>query len=89
MTAEQPLEEGARRRRRIDLPRRGSLLREGMKGDVSGARVLSYIVGLRQLFSHVSLEPYLARYARHLPHAGNAVKLRGIHRVSCFFSLST
>ena len=23
------------------------------------------------------------------PHAGNAVKLRGIHRVSCFFSLST
>ena len=41
MTAEQPLEEGARRRRRIDLPRRGSLLREGMKGDVSGAWVLS------------------------------------------------
>ena len=34
MPVEQPLEEGARRRRRIDLPRRGSLLREGMKGDV-------------------------------------------------------
>ena len=25
----------------------------------------------------------------HLPLEGNAVKLRGIHRVSCFFSLST
>ena len=34
MSVEQPLEEGARRRRRIDLPRRGSLLREGMKGNV-------------------------------------------------------
>ena len=34
MPAEQPLEAGARRRRRIDLPRRGSLLREGMKGNV-------------------------------------------------------
>ena len=34
MPVEQPLEEGARRRRRIDLPRRGSLLREGMKEDV-------------------------------------------------------
>ena len=34
MAAEQPLEEGARRRRRIDLPRRGSLLREGMTGNV-------------------------------------------------------
>ena len=34
MPAEQPLEEGARRRRRIDLPRRGGLLREGMKGNV-------------------------------------------------------
>ena len=38
MPVEQPLEEGARRRRRIDLPRRGSLLREGMKGDVRIAR---------------------------------------------------
>ena len=25
----------------------------------------------------------------HAPRMGNAVKLRGIHRVSCFFSLST
>ena len=41
MTAEQPLEEGARRRRRIDLPRRGSLLREGMKRNVRQS-VLSY-----------------------------------------------
>ena len=79
MTAEQPLEEGARRRRRIDLTRRGSLLREGMKGDVSGDRVLSQIAGLRRLFSHVfiPLEPYPARYARHLPHAGKAM-VRGI-----------
>ena len=38
MPVEQPLEEGARRRRRIDLPRRGSFLREGMKGDVRIAR---------------------------------------------------
>ena len=37
----------------------------------------------------IPLEPYPARSARHLPHAGNAVKLRWIHRVSCFFSLST
>ena len=41
MTVEQPLEEGARRRRRMDLPRRGSLLREGMKGNVRSL-VLSY-----------------------------------------------
>ena len=41
MPAEQPLEEGARRRRRIDLPRRGSLLREGMKGNVR-SHVLAY-----------------------------------------------
>ena len=41
MTVEQPLEEGARRRRRIDLPRRGSLLREGMKMNVRQS-VLSY-----------------------------------------------
>ncbi len=34
MSVEQPLEEGARQRRRIDLPRGGSLLREGMKGNV-------------------------------------------------------
>ena len=38
MPVEQPLEEGARRRRRIDLPRRGSFLQEGMKGDVRIAR---------------------------------------------------
>ena len=41
MSAEQPLEEGARRRRRIDLSRRGSLLYEGMKGNVRSP-VLSY-----------------------------------------------
>ena len=41
MPAEQPLEEGARRRRRIDLPRRSSLLCEGMKGNVRSP-VLSY-----------------------------------------------
>ena len=41
MTVEQPLEEGARRRRRIDLPRRGSLLRDGMKANVRQS-VLSY-----------------------------------------------
>ena len=41
MPAEQPLEEGARRRRRIDLPRRGSLLCERMKGNVRSP-VLSY-----------------------------------------------
>ena len=41
MTAEQPLEEGARRRQRIDLPRRGSLLCERMKGNVRSP-VLSY-----------------------------------------------
>ena len=41
MPAEQPLEEGARRRRRIDLPRRGSLLRGRMKSHVRSP-VLSY-----------------------------------------------
>ena len=41
MTAVQPLEEGARRRRRIDLPCRGSLLRDGMKWNVRSP-VLSY-----------------------------------------------
>ena len=42
MPAEQPLEEGARRRRRIDLPRRGSLLRGRMKSHVR-LPVLSYL----------------------------------------------
>jgi len=41
MTVVQPLEEGARRRRRIDLPRRGSLLRDGMKANVRSP-VFSY-----------------------------------------------
>ena len=62
------------------------------KGDRAAVdRVLSLTTHLRRSFplSFIPLEPYPARSARHLPHAGNAVKLRGIHRVSCFFSLST
>ena len=37
-------------------------------------RVLSLIVDLRCIFllSFIPLEPYPARYARHLPHAGKA-----------------
>ena len=46
-------------------------------------RVLSYNACLRRIFhlfqlSFVPLEPYPARYARHLPHAGNAIKLSKI-----------
>ena len=38
-------------------------------------RVLSYIVDLRRIFplSFMPLEPYPARSARHLPHAGKAL----------------
>ena len=44
----------------------------------SGARVFSYIACLRRIFhlfqlSFIPLEPYPARYARHLPHAGKAL----------------
>ena len=45
-------------------------------------RVLSYNACLRRIFhlfqlSFMPLEPYPARYARHLPHAGKAIKLSG------------
>ena len=53
------------------LPHRG-------RGDrVSSARVLSYIVDLRRSFplSFIPLEPYPARFARHLPHAGKALSV--------------
>ena len=46
------------------------------KGDrVSGARVLSQTAYLRRSFplSFIPLEPYPARSARHLPHAGKAL----------------
>ena len=38
-------------------------------------RVLSYIVDLRRIssLSFIPLEPYPARFARHLPHAGKAL----------------
>ena len=44
-------------------------------GPRSGARVLSYIACLRRSSSlfFIPLEPYPARSARHLPHAGKAV----------------
>ena len=47
----------------------------GKGGPRSGARVLSYIVDLRCISSlfFMPLEPYPARSARHLPHAGKAV----------------
>ena len=46
-------------------------------------RVLSYNACLRRIFhlfqlSFVPLEPYPARYARHRPHAGNAIQLSKI-----------
>ena len=55
------------------------------KGDrVSGARVLSQTAHLRRSFplSFMPLEPYPARSARHLPHAGKAVSVVILH-VSC------
>ena len=84
--AEQPLREGARRRRRMD-PRGG--LKTNVKRSISRAchferseRSLPFAVRdsrfphmCRALlrFSHLSfipLEPYPARFARHLPHGG-------------------
>ena len=51
--------------------------RDGLgKGDrVSGARVLSHIVDLRRIspLFFIPPEPYPARSARHLPHAGKAL----------------
>ena len=48
------------------------------KGDRAAVdRVLSYIVDLRYIFplSFIPLEPYPARFARHLPHAGKALSV--------------
>ena len=48
------------------------------KGDRAAVdRVLSYIVDLRRSFplSFMPLEPYPARFARHLPHAGKALSV--------------
>ena len=86
LPAEQPLEEGARQRRRMD-PRGG--LKTNVKRSISRAchierseRSLPFEVRdsrfphmCRALlrFSHLSfipLEPYPARFARHLPHGG-------------------
>ena len=88
MPAEQPLEEGARQRRRMD-PRGG--LKTNVKRSISRAchferseRSLSFeaqgltfshmcraLLRFSQL-SFMPLEPYPARYARHLPHGGKA-----------------
>ena len=45
------------------------------EGFVSGIAVLSYTAHLRRSFPHffIPLEPYPARSARHLPHAGKAL----------------
>ena len=54
---------------RLSLPRMG-------KGDRATVdRVLSYIACLRRISSlfFIPLEPYPARSARHLPHAGKAL----------------
>ena len=49
----------------------------GCLGMHSGIRVLSYIACLRRSFplSFIPLEPYPARFARHLPHAGKALSV--------------
>ena len=48
------------------------------KGDRAAVdRVLSFIVDLRRIFPlfFIPLEPYPARFARHLPHAGKALSI--------------
>ena len=55
------------------------------KGDRAAVdRVLSHIVDLRRIssLSFIPLEPYPARSARHLPHAGKALSVVILH-VSC------
>ena len=65
----------------------------GIAIDNSGARVLSYIACLRRIFhlfqlSFIPLEPYPARYARHLPHAGKALSVVILFPHMCVFALT-
>ncbi len=92
MTAEQPLEEGARRRRRIDphsgkkmmlndphprivISREARNLCHSRLRDSRFPHMRCALLRFPQL-SFMPLEPYPARYARHLPRM-NAIKLNG------------
>ena len=60
------------------------------KGDRAAVdRVLSYIVDLRRSFPlfFIPLEPYPARFARHLPHAGKALCRGQRHSHKCRASI--
>ena len=61
------------------------------EGFISGTavdRVLSFIVDLRRSpsLSFIPLEPYPARSARHLPHAGKALSVVILFHI-CMYSL--
>ena len=68
---------------RLSLPHRG-------RGTASAVdRVLSLIVDLRRISSlfFIPLEPYPARFARHLPHAGKALSVVILFLHVCVYSL--
>ena len=72
-----PPSTGRREYPREPLPLEGAAERSeaGLAFFLGGARVLSYIVDLRRSspLSFIPPEPYPARSARHLPHAGKAL----------------
>ena len=72
-----PPSRGRREYPREPLPLEGAAERSeaGLAFFLGGARVLSYIVDLRRSspLSFIPPEPYPARSARHLPHAGKAL----------------
>ena len=51
MPYEQPLGEGARQRRRIDVPRRGTLLRSGQYGNCAKRDFVSSFRAKREIFA--------------------------------------
>ena len=67
-----------------------SLLHWGRGTAPAVDRVLSLIVDLRCIFSlsFIPLEPYPARYARHLPHAGKALSVVIHFPHMCVFALT-
>ncbi len=76
MPYEQPLGEGARRRRRMDVPRRGTLLRSGKYGNCAkrdfvssfrAKREIFAIRGLRSMFENSKRETCYPLTFRHSP----------------------
>ena len=82
---------GRRECPREPLPLEGAAERSeaGLASFFGGARVLSQTAYLRRSFPlfFIPLEPYPARFARHLPHTGKAVSVVILFLHICVYSL--